>query len=72
MVVRDLSGIGGDHINDVDLNDIQQIEVVRGPSSLLYSNGTIGGIINIVDNTIPKTDIEAFDLKGWSRKSVSK
>ena len=47
MVVRDQSGLGGDHINDVDLNDIQQIEVVRGPSSLLYSNGTIGGIVNI-------------------------
>ena len=72
MVVRDLSGIGGDHINDVDLNDIQQIEVVRGPSSLLYSNGTIGGIINIVDNTIPKTDIEAFDLKvGAESQSVN-
>ena len=54
MVVRDVSGFGGDHINDVDLNDIQQIEVIRGPSSLLYSNGTIGGIVNIVDNAIPK------------------
>jgi len=72
MVVRDLSGIGGDHINDVDLNDIQQIEVVRGPSSLLYSNGTIGGIINIVDNTIPRADIEDLELKiGVESQSVN-
>ena len=72
MVVRDLSGIGGDHINDVDLNDIQQIEVVRGPSSLLYSNGTMGGIINIVDNTIPKKDLESLDLKvGAENQSVN-
>ena len=47
VVVRDVSGLGPDHINDVDMNNIQQIEVVRGPSSLLYSNGSIGGIINI-------------------------
>jgi outer membrane receptor for ferrienterochelin and colicin len=33
------------------MNDLQQIEVVRGPASLLYSNGTMGGIINIVDQT---------------------
>ena len=64
MVVRDVSGLGPDHVNDVDLNNIQQIEIVRGPSSLLYANGTIGGIINVVDNTIAKTDFEepAFTL----------
>lgn len=58
VVVRDVSGLGPDHVNDVDLNNIQQIEIVRGPSSLLYSNGTIGGIVNIVDNTIARKDFE--------------
>ncbi len=55
-------GLGSDHLNDVDLNDIQQIEVVRGPSSLLYSNGTMGGIINIVDQTITSKDFEGNDF----------
>ena len=32
FVVRDVSGLGPDHSNDVDLNNIQQIEVVRGLS----------------------------------------
>ncbi len=58
VVVRDVSGLGPDHVNDVDLNNIQQIEIVRGPSSLLYSNGTIGGIVNVVDNTIARKDFE--------------
>ena len=56
MVVRDVSGLGVDHINDVDMNQVEQIEIVRGPSSLLYSNGAIGGIINIVDDTIARKD----------------
>ena len=42
MVNRDVSSLGADHLNDLDLNNIQQIEIVRGPSSLLYANGTIG------------------------------
>ena len=49
MVNRDVSGLGVDHLNDIDLNDVQQIEIVKGPSSLLYANGTTGGIINVVD-----------------------
>ena len=70
MVNRDVSSLGGDHSNDLDLNHVQQIEVVRGPSSLLYSNGTVGGIINVVDNSIARTDIveSSFDasLEGQS------
>ena len=34
MVNRDVSGLGVDHLNDVDLNDIEQVEIVMGPSSL--------------------------------------
>jgi iron complex outermembrane receptor protein len=60
LVVRDVAGIGVDHPNDIDLSNATQVEVVRGPSSLLYANGTIGGIINIVDNSIAKTDFDGF------------
>ena len=60
LVVRDVAGIGADHPNDIDLSNATQVEVVRGPSSLLYANGTIGGIINIVDNSIAKTDFDGF------------
>ncbi|MDA9941669.1 TonB-dependent receptor [Luminiphilus sp.] len=59
-VVRDVSALGPDHAVDVSLSDVQQVEVVRGPSALLYSNGSIGGIVNVVDNTIPKSDLDAF------------
>ncbi|MEC9414139.1 MAG: TonB-dependent receptor [Pseudomonadota bacterium] len=71
-VLRDVSSIGGDHMNEVDLNDIQQIEIVRGPSSLLYSSGTIGGIINIIDSTIAREDIREAKLNiGLESQSVN-
>ena len=72
MVVRDVSGLGSDHINDIDMNNIQQVEVVIGPSSLLYSNGSIGGIINIVDNTIARNDFLESELRlGLEGQSVN-
>ena len=47
MVIRDVSGLGVDHINDVDMNQVQQVEIVRGPSSLLLS------LIHISEPTRP-------------------
>ena len=72
MVNRDVSGLGADHLNDVDLNDIEQIEIVKGPSSLLYANGTIGGIINVVDDCIAAMNYELPELKvGYETQSVN-
>ena len=72
MLTRDVSGLGPDHVNEVDLTNVQQIEIVRGPSSLLYSNGTVGGIINIVDNTIARTDFDGAKISlGLESQSVN-
>ena len=72
MVNRDVSGLGVDHLNDIDLNDIQQIEIVKGPSSLLYANGTIGGIINVVDDCIAAMNFEIPEVKiGYETQSVN-
>lgn len=59
-VIRDVSALGPDHAVDVSLSDVRQIEIVRGPSALMYSNGSIGGIVNVVDNSIPTTDLEGL------------
>ena len=71
-LVRDVSGLGSDHLNDVDMNNVQQIEIVRGPSSLLYSNGTMGGIVNVVDQTIASKDFDGNNFNiGLERQSVN-
>ena len=72
LVLRDVSGLGPDHVNDIDMNNVQQIEVVRGPSSLLYANGAIGGIVNIVDNTIARKDFSESEVRvGLESQSVN-
>ena len=72
MVNRDVSGLGVDHLNDLDLNDVKQIEIVKGPSSLLYANGSIGGIINVVDDCIAEMDFAGSEFSaGYEKQSVN-
>ena len=72
MVNRDVSGLGVDHLNDLDLHDVQQVEIVKGPSSLLYANGTTGGIINVVDDCISALNYELPEINiGYETQSVN-
>ncbi|MFT4575305.1 MAG: outer membrane receptor for ferrienterochelin and colicins [Polaribacter sp.] len=36
----------------ITVNNIKQIEIVKGPSSSLYGSEAIGGVINIITNTL--------------------
>ncbi|MEX1200892.1 MAG: TonB-dependent receptor [Methylophaga sp.] len=43
----DVSGEGGDHTIAIDPSRAEQIEVFRGPATLLYGSGAAGGVINV-------------------------
>ncbi len=51
---NDVSTLSPDHANGVNPIIAERIEVLRGPSTLLYGNGAIGGIVNVIDNRIPE------------------
>ncbi len=53
--VGDASRVGPDHVVSSDASTATQIEVLRGPSTLFYGSGAIGGVVNVVDNRIPTT-----------------
>jgi iron complex outermembrane receptor protein len=51
--VMDASGISPDHAVTVEPLLAERIEVLRGPATLLYGGGAIGGVVNVVDKKIP-------------------
>jgi len=51
--VSDASRVGADHIVATETATAQQIEVLRGPATLFYGSGAIGGVVNVVDQRIP-------------------
>lgn len=55
----DASAISPDHANAVEAVLAERIEVIRGPATLLYGNGAIGGVVNVIDNRIPTSVPEA-------------
>jgi iron complex outermembrane receptor protein len=68
----DASRIGPDHATSSDSLAAEQIEVLRGPSTLLYGSGAIGGVVNVVDNRIPTSNIsELTGAAEYSHDTVS-
>lgn len=53
VALMDASAISPDHAVTVEPMLAQQIEVLRGPATLLYGGGAIGGVVNVVDNRVP-------------------
>lgn len=51
---NDVSNISPDHANSIEPSQAQRIEVLRGPSTLLYGSGAIGGVVNVIDNRVPE------------------
>ncbi len=52
--VSDVSRIGPDHNVAANSTSATQVEVLRGPATLQYGSGAIGGVVNVVDNRIPR------------------
>ncbi|PRD22418.1 UNVERIFIED_CONTAM: TonB-dependent receptor [Trichonephila clavipes] len=49
----DVSTLSPDHAVTVDPALAKQVEVIRGPSTLLFGAGTVGGLVNVNDSKLP-------------------
>ena len=56
--VGDLSSQSADHGVTVNPASSTRIEVVRGPATLLYGANAIGGLVNLISETIPTKAIQ--------------
>ena len=59
--LQDASSVSPDHWISTESLLAKQIEVLKGPATLLYGGGAVGGVVNVIDNTIPTTMPDDLD-----------
>ena len=65
----DVATVSDDHAVTIDPLAADQIEIFRGPTTLLYGSGAVGGVVNTVTTRIPMRAPEdgfegAVELRG--------
>ncbi|MBB5204206.1 iron complex outermembrane receptor protein [Inhella inkyongensis] len=50
----DAASLSPDHAVALDPLVIESVEILRGPAALLYGGNALGGVINSLDNRVPK------------------
>ena len=66
---HDVSALSNDHAVPSDPLTVERIEVLRGPSAIMYGGSAVGGVVNLIDNRIPTQPMEGLSGKadvGWS------
>lgn len=58
MGTQDVSTVSQDHGVSIEPFLADQIEVLKGPGTLLYGNGAIGGVVNVVDGRIAERALD--------------
>jgi iron complex outermembrane recepter protein len=69
--ILDASDVSPDHAVTVDTLLAQRVEVLRGPATLLYGGGAIGGVVNVLDDKIPATIPEKGYEGFWALRGNS-
>ena len=57
----DVSSLSPDHAVAVEPLLADSIEVLRGPATLLYGGGAIGGIVNVIDSRVPLNRVDGVN-----------
>ena len=61
QTLQDASRVSPDHWISTEPLLITQVEVLKGPATLLYGGGAIGGVVNVIDDVIPVTKVDGIE-----------
>lgn len=66
----DASSISVDHAVATEALLLERIEILRGPSTLLYGSSAIGGVVNMIGREIPRSPVsKAGEVEGGFKTS---
>lgn len=56
----DASALSFDHAVPIDPLIVTRIEVLRGPGALFYGGSAVGGVVNALDNRVPRDPLQGL------------
>ena len=59
----DASALSYDHAVPLEVLSTDRIEVLRGPAALQYGGSAVGGVVNVIDNRIPRAGLAGVSGK---------
>lgn len=59
----DVSALSYDHAVPLDVLSTERIEVLRGAAALQYGGSAVGGVVNVIDNRIPREALSGVSGK---------
>jgi iron complex outermembrane receptor protein len=65
----DASTASPDHAVTADGLDAERIEILRGAAALAYGGNAVGGVVNVIDQSIPTRRVEDFEFQGLASYS---
>lgn len=70
-VVVNSPSLGSADFSQIPLNSIERVEVVKGPGSLLYGSGAMGGTVNIISKRPIRNKVAAVAEVGFGTESTA-
>jgi iron complex outermembrane receptor protein len=60
----DLSSASDDHAVTIDPANATQVEIIKGPATLIYGSGASAGLVNVVNGRLPEQLSDGLHAKG--------
>jgi len=64
LPAMDASSVSDDHAVGVDPAHAEQVEIIKGPASLIFGSGASAGIINVIDGRLAETVTPGLAAEG--------
>lgn len=52
-------------VDRIRMEDVERVEIIRGPAGALYGSDAMGGVINVITKTPDKTTADVNYEYGW-------